>query len=203
MILLPTMANKLLMKWKGPYKIVQKLGYMNYIVEIEGKTKTLPINLLKKYVETDEGNGILSVCAGSLINLDDEDTGDSESSILLPQTLQTKTYREVNISDDITPDQQLAVRSLCESFQYVLTDVPGTTNLVEHSIELTTTEPVRLKQYPLPFHTEQTIQDEVEKKLQLKVIDPNCAPVVIARKKDGTNRLCVDFRRLNSVTVFD
>ena len=98
-----------------------------------------------------------------MINLDDEDTGDRESSISLPQTLQTETYRDVNISDDITPDQQLAVRTLCESFQDVLTDVHGTTNLVEHSIVLTTTEPVRLKQYRLPFHTEQTIKDEVEK----------------------------------------
>ena len=49
LILLPTKANKLLMQWKE-YKIVQKLGHMNYIVQIEGKRKILHINLLKKKV---------------------------------------------------------------------------------------------------------------------------------------------------------
>lgn len=43
--------------------------------------------------------------------------------------------------------------------------------------------------------------------LQLKVIEPSsspyCAPIVIARMKDGTNRFCVDFRKLNNITVFD
>lgn len=29
------------------------------------------------------------------------------------------------------------------------------------------------------------------------------SPVVIIWKKDGTNRICVDFRKLNRLTVFD
>ena len=29
------------------------------------------------------------------------------------------------------------------------------------------------------------------------------SPVVIVRKTDGTNRICIDYRKLNKVTVFD
>jgi hypothetical protein len=51
------------------------------------------------------------------------------------------------------------------------------------------------------------IKAVVEKMLQLKVIEPSSspysAPVVIARKRDGTNRFCIDFRKLNNITVFD
>ena len=32
---------------------------------------------------------------------------------------------------------------------------------------------------------------------------PYSSPVVIVRKKDGTNRVCVDFRKLNRITEFD
>lgn len=83
--------------------------------------------------------------------------------------------------------------------------MPGTTNIVVHKINVTLSEPVRVKTYPVPFHTEKT--EEVQKMLQLKVIEPSSspysAPVVIARKKDGTNRFCIEYRRPNSDTVFD
>ena len=32
---------------------------------------------------------------------------------------------------------------------------------------------------------------------------PYASPVVVVRKKDGTNRVCVDYRKLNRLTVFD
>ena len=32
---------------------------------------------------------------------------------------------------------------------------------------------------------------------------PYASPVVVVRKKDGTNRVCVDYRKLNRLTVFN
>ena len=32
---------------------------------------------------------------------------------------------------------------------------------------------------------------------------PYASPVVIVKKSDGSNRMCVDYRKLNKVTVFD
>ena len=43
--------------------------------------------------------------------------------------------------------------------------------------------------------------------LQLKIIreshSPYSSPAVVVRKKNGTNRVCVDYRKLNKVTVCD
>ena len=32
---------------------------------------------------------------------------------------------------------------------------------------------------------------------------PYASPVVLVGKKDGSNRLCIDYRKLNKITVFD
>ena len=43
--------------------------------------------------------------------------------------------------------------------------------------------------------------------LEADVIEPAMSdynsPIVLVKKKDGTNRFCVDFRRINLVTKFD
>merc|ERR1712030_212377 len=53
----------------------------------------------------------------------------------------------------------------------------------------------------------ETIQNEVEDMLRLGVIErsdsPYGHPIVMVKKADGSNRFCIDFRRLNKVTVFD
>jgi len=43
--------------------------------------------------------------------------------------------------------------------------------------------------------------------LKNKIIEPSSAsylsPIVVVKKSDGSNRLCVDYRKLNKVTFFD
>jgi hypothetical protein len=52
------------------------------------------------------------------------------------------------------------------------------------------------------------VDSEIENKmLKLWVIEesnsPYSSPIVIVKRKDGTNRLCIDVRALNRVTLFD
>ena len=50
LLLLPTDGNKLLMQWKGPYRVKEKLGRCDYRLDVDGKIKPFHANLLKKYV---------------------------------------------------------------------------------------------------------------------------------------------------------
>ena len=85
--------------------------------------------------------------------------------------------------------------------------MPGTTNLVKHNIELTTNSPIRARPYPIPYAKRHDVENEVQALLETGVIEPAMSdynsPIVLVKKKDGTNRFCIDFRRINLVTRFD
>ncbi|KAL5500047.1 hypothetical protein EMCRGX_G011541 [Ephydatia muelleri] len=59
----------------------------------------------------------------------------------------------------------------------------------------------------LPFHQRDVVQKMIQGMLQQGIIEPSggawASPIVLVRKKDGSYRFCVDFRRLNSVTKKD
>ena len=56
-------------------------------------------------------------------------------------------------------------------------------------------------------HVTFSVKQEVHTMLSLDVIEPStssvASPIVLVKKPDGSNRFCVDFRRLNKVTKFD
>ena len=51
LILLPTNHNKLLLQWKGSFKIVQAVSPYDYKLEIKNGSKIFHANMLKKYVQ--------------------------------------------------------------------------------------------------------------------------------------------------------
>ncbi|GFO35038.1 retrovirus-related pol polyprotein from transposon 297 [Plakobranchus ocellatus] len=88
-----------------------------------------------------------------------------------------------------------------------MTDVPGRTNVYTYDLKLTSTTPIRKKPYPVPQALKETLREEIKAMLDAGIIEPSdspyCSPAVVVKKKDGTNRHCVDFRGLNNVTEFD
>ena len=82
----------------------------------------------------------------------------------------------------------------------------GRTSVVKHSIE-TSGYPIRQPVRRLPESTRGAVDQEVQKMLKQGVIRPSTSPwsspVVLVRKKDGSWRFCVDYRKVNSVTHRD
>ncbi|XP_033762635.1 uncharacterized protein LOC117344094 [Pecten maximus] len=209
LVLLPTKANKLLMQWRGPYEVVEKVGPTDYRVNRDGKVKVLHVNLLKKYEEQKKSRedlltvtteGVMACVMSMVIDEEDDDNGEELSQVLetLPCDRGKEGIQDVEISQDLSDEQRSEVRTLLEGYSDVLTDQPGRTVLAEHDIVTTTAEPVRVKPYPLPFNTKAVITEEVEKMLEMRVIEPSSspysAPVVMVKKKDGSNRFCIEFQ---------
>ena len=81
------------------------------------------------------------------------------------------------------------------------------TKLPELRINTGNHKPIAISRYRLGKPREELIEQEVQKLLKNQIIQksssPWCSPVVIAPKKDGTKRLCIDFRKINEVTIKD
>lgn len=114
---------------------------------------------------------------------------------------------DVTVSAELTDDQCNDVHVLLDELSDVLSDLPGLTTLGVHQIKLTSDKPIRSKPYPLPFTLRDTVCEEVRKMLEAGVIEPSdspySSPIVIVKKKDGTNSFCIDFRAINKIIVFD
>ena len=60
LVLLPDSHNKLLMSWKGPFKVLERKNKVDYLIDYDGNKRLFHINLLKQYFRR-AVNNIISI----------------------------------------------------------------------------------------------------------------------------------------------
>ena len=230
LILLPTNNNKLLLQWKGPFTVVHRFNDCDYKIKVKDKVRTYHINLLKKYISRKEekvcsifelnlnvhsdsscDKNLQGVSLNSVLDQDSLNASvqvdDGRSIVPLPSVTRKQFPKDVQVSEKLSSVQKLEVETLLDKYEYILTDVPKHTNIIECDLQLTTSEPIRSKPYPVPHALKETMRNEIRDMLSLGVIERSnssyASPVVMIRKKDGSVRFCIDFRKLNKVIMFD
>ena len=130
----------------------------------------------------------------------------------------SSSYEAEEIIDDmvskvdpmVPQDMRLKLQNLLSKYSSVFSrgewDL-GWTDLVTHRIDTGGARPIRqpLRRYP-PLHLT-AIDEHLKDMLNQGVIEPAASPwasnIVLARKKDGSLRCCIDFRQVNDVTRKD
>lgn len=83
--------------------------------------------------------------------------------------------------------------------------VAGNCDVVQHKIELTNPRPIKQTPRQSPLHLKAEVDKIVEDMREQEVIEesqsPWMSPAVMVKKKDGTIRFCVDYRKLNDVRI--
>ena len=131
----------------------------------------------------------------------------TQQTNILPEHLQDLYNRS---SNHLTEHEKQELITLLCKYENVFSKSPediGSTNVVKHSIDTGTAAPIRQPPRRPPIGQRQVEREEIDKMLQRGIIEPSTSawssPVVIVKKKDGSPRFCVDYRKLNDVTVKD
>ena len=110
----------------------------------------------------------------------------------------------------LRPSDLATLRSLPVQYHIVFVLLPddvGYCDLSPHRIDTQDASPIKQQARRLPFHQRQPLQrllsDLLDKVVIRESASPWAAPIVLVKKTDGSLRLCVDYRKLNAVTVPD
>ncbi|BFY99110.1 hypothetical protein BsWGS_02150 [Bradybaena similaris] len=229
MLLLPKKCQKLLVEWQGPFTIVEKVSDVDYKVQVKGKAKVFHINMIAKYhvqnvIKTDRADNMLvihdngvdqqqkentrqkTICEGNTV-VSDSDIQDDLLDIIEPVTVSKTTYKDVNIGTALTTDQRRQVNNLLKKYAEIFSEIPGKSKFIMHHIKVTTDTPIRVKPYVIPEHYKEKVEAEIKELERLQIIQRSnssyASSMVVIRKKDDTLRICIDYRKLNQVTVTD
>lgn len=137
------------------------------------------------------------------------------NTTFLPSALESRAFAVENRNfaegESLTPNQQQALNELLETnksiFSTSQTDI-GSISTEHHSISLTNNVPIHRS----PYRSSQADRAQIEKQVESLLsqgfirpsLSPYAAPVILAEKKgEGRTRMCIDYRKLNAITIPD
>ena len=172
LVLLPTDENKLLMCWKGPFKIIEPIGINDYRIQIGDNINVLHINMLHKYDELTPDD-----IDASFAVLDNKSEAEQEGLDSDPDLLaDVESWKDVMVGSDLSVEQKNEMASLISEFRVIFSDKPGKTNLVSHRILLSDDTPIRVRPYPIHFAKADVFEKEVRKMFDLGIIEFSSSP---------------------------
>ncbi|XP_063596500.1 uncharacterized protein LOC134773250 [Penaeus indicus] len=213
----PTRKYPLSVEFEGPYKVIDRVSDVNYVISTPGKRrdkKLVHINRLKKYINRNQEKvkTVMSTCkeAESSSNHDYKQyDSDFEHKTVEVELKNSDVLNNLCAKlTHLSLDQAQDVMSLVEEFPTLFSDVPGCTSLVKHDVKLLSgATPVKQAPYRMSPVKFEILSKEINFLLDNNIIEPStsewASPCLLVPKSDGSWRLCTDYRKVNALTVSD
>lgn len=127
------------------------------------------------------------------------------NSVIQGQNIRDKIdFKDLKVTEKYMSEIQKLITENVDLFASKDSEL-GHTDTVKMKVDTGKHEPIKLKPYRTPINNRQIIDNAIDEMLEAGVIrrsrSPWSFPVVIVDKKDGSKRFCVDFRKLNQITV--
>ncbi|UYV71114.1 hypothetical protein LAZ67_8001791, partial [Cordylochernes scorpioides] len=111
------------------------------------------------------------------------------------------------INENLSPKEQKELKQVLERYGDLFSSRLGRTNLTKHRIDTEDAKPIKHKPYRVSAKERDIIKEQIDEMLTEGIIRPSSSPwsflVILVKKRDGKYRFCVDYRKLNNVTVKD
>ncbi len=193
-------ANTLATVEKDNTIMVPIMNFSKYYVTLKPNAK-IPANITLQ-----AGMFSVDVKVKSTDKTPDTDPEITDHSVIIEQI----NKLDLATDSDLTPEQQSQLQQLLINNADIFAvnpKAPGLQINVKHFIDTENHSPVHTKPWRLSQHEKEVIAKEVIEMLKNGIIRKSKSPwnasVVLAGKKDGSLRFCVDYRKLNLITKKD
>ena len=187
---IPQLQAKLQDTWDGPFEVLSQVSPVTYVIAVPNRRKrkkTVHVNMLKHWTTPDAS--VLSI----LLLHDEED----EEIVL------TVKYDE----HPLTEQQRHQLNQTLLQWEKTLNPEPGKVSTTVHVINTGSSSPTIVPQYRIAPAWKEPLRDELRSMAKTGIIRPSLSPwsspVLPVKKKDGTIRVSVDFRKLDAATIPD
>ncbi|GFU47851.1 hypothetical protein TNCV_515571 [Trichonephila clavipes] len=175
-LLIPDSSNKIYARWIGPGEIIQHHRPHSYKVKLpDGTVRHVHVNKIRKYHSR-------ALLVGVIFEGDHE-FGEIHPTPNLSRSTSERVLHEINLNH-LKESEREQVLAIVLKHQTLFTS------------DVKIAKSLKIK-----------VDEQIEELLRLDLIEESDAeiayPFVCVNKKDGTLRLCVDFRALNSESVSD
>lgn len=133
----------------------------------------------------------------------------SSSLVSAINTVTEITLTDANINTPLQGDDLTSLMAVINEFSKFLISGTATTTVKtgQMDIKLTSSTPVVYRPYKLSYQEKikvrEITKDLLDKGIIRKSDSEYASPIILVKKRDGSDRLCVDFRALNRITVKD
>jgi hypothetical protein len=184
---------------------------MNYLIHEFIKNSSIPLHVVENYRKRGP------VIDSPLYKLKWTENGEyfPKSSLWVDRKLRLPLQVHVlggcmDINPELSIEQGHRLARMLNEFDEILAFNPnkiGTCSIIQHKIDTGDSVPIHQNPYIYAAPLREEISRQVNELIELGIVVPSkspwSSPVVLVDKKDGTKRMCVDLRKVNSVTKSD
>ena len=100
--------------------------------------------------------------------------------------------------------QRDELKMLILEYEHLFPDIPIRTDQIYHYVDIEGSKPIKQHPYRMNPIKLQYLREEIQYLLDNEFIEPSqSSPCILVPKPDGTFRMCIDYRKVNSVTKTD
>ncbi|UYV81689.1 K02A2.6-like, partial [Cordylochernes scorpioides] len=135
--------------------------------------------------------------------------GSQPAEVNLMEESEQKEHEEpqFQINENLAYKEKEQLKQVLERYEDLFSSGLGRSNLAKHRIDTEDAKPIKHKPYRVSAKEREIIKEQIDEMLRDGIIRPSSSPwsfpVILVKKRDGNYRFCVDYRKLNDVTVKD